>query len=284
MLNHSSSVLASRLFKRFYADAKGVAAMQFAFCAPLLFFVFLNVLAVYDISRANRQAAATVSSIADLATRWKTVDDDRLAALFSAAGALGGTYTDDEHFEFVIASVVNLDCGDDVDDPSVEWVSSSQDGEGYGLDTDDLDTLDIPYINDGEGIVIMLAEGAYEPAMSLKNIGKFSANESHTVPNIEELAIRRPRFVTEITYSGYSGPENECPTADDSGDSDDDDSGSSSGAPDLDDYNDEYFYARQDFIYDVLLHFDGDDDDATDYLIDVFGSWYDVVVWYWYGP
>lgn len=67
---------------------KGIAAIEFAFIAPVFFFILLSVVSLYTQGTAQREVQQTVASVSDLAARYVYMDNQRIVALGATAEAM----------------------------------------------------------------------------------------------------------------------------------------------------------------------------------------------------
>ncbi len=184
------SLTYARRSPRAFRDCEaGASAIEFAFITPVLLTFMLGSLTVFDGTRALRQMNTTAQVVSDLVTRLDTLDDSQREAIFLAADGLLGRYGADAPHNVVITSVANI-LSDDDDDLHVVWSHSKE--EGGELSDDDLDEFSFPQIPDGEGVVLVQVELEYKPvAVGFGLPAKL---------NFADIAIRRPRFVSEVCY------------------------------------------------------------------------------------
>lgn len=77
-----------KLFARFAADAKGVAAIEFAFIAPVLMLLYLGASDVRFAVTLQRKVSQVASDVSDLVTRESDVTKADLDGMFRIADAI----------------------------------------------------------------------------------------------------------------------------------------------------------------------------------------------------
>jgi len=73
-----------RSLRRFWAHAGGVAAVEFAFIAPILIFFYFGVVETCQRLMAQRRVAHATSTIADLITQDTDIGDEEMEQLYEA--------------------------------------------------------------------------------------------------------------------------------------------------------------------------------------------------------
>ncbi len=196
-MRHFQPVLAR--LQRFKRNTRGVAAMQFALIVPGLMLIFLGVVAAFDTARAARQATVAAVTLSDLSTRVLDMDDAQRDAIFVTGNALMSRWTaSPATHSFSITSVINPVEASPSDPEVTEAVIWSQTNvPGNELETSDLAAYDLPPIAEGESMILVEVKGVYDP--------KFATMGLPTNVPIVRTSVRRPRFVTEVTYYDSSG-------------------------------------------------------------------------------
>lgn len=186
----------SRL-SRFRTDEGGIAAVQFAFIAPLFGLIFLGAAASFQSARAARQATTTTVTVADLVTRSNEMDKDRREAVYATSKALMDRWPEDNPYAVSITSIVNPEesAGDPEVDKEVVWSVANR--VGYRVETDDLGEYKLPDIAEGDSVILVHLQGAFLP--------DFVGFGFPTPINIDRQAVRRPRFVSEVPYEEEDG-------------------------------------------------------------------------------
>ena len=189
---------AGRAAERFAADARGSSTVEFAFIAPVFLTFMMVCIVVFDAARAVRQVGLAAQTVSDLATRVDEMDDARRDAMFATAASILGKYAGSSPFNVVISSIVN-DLGDGDDEIRVVWSEAKV--AGQELEDEDLDDLALPTIPEGESVIVVQFDLDYRLAFVVEG---FSPDLK-----FEEVAIRRPRFVSEVCYR-ISSDEDLC--------------------------------------------------------------------------
>lgn len=187
------------LLRRFAQNTRGVAAMQFALIVPGLVLVFLGVVSAFDTARAARQATVTAVTLSDLTTRVLDMDDSQRDAIFVTGNALMSRWpASPSGHSFSITSVINPVEASPSDPEVTEAVIWSQtDVSGNELETSDLAAYNLPPIAEGESLILVEVKGVYAP--------QFAAMGLPTNIPVRRTSVRRPRFVSEVTYYDSSG-------------------------------------------------------------------------------
>lgn len=75
----------SRRIRRFWAHTGGVAAVEFAFVAPILIFFYFGVVETCQLLMAQRRVAHAASTMADLITQDTDIENEEMEQLYEAA-------------------------------------------------------------------------------------------------------------------------------------------------------------------------------------------------------
>lgn len=174
-------------------DESGVVAMEFAFIAPVLIFMFFGAISIYDTMRAARQASQTTLILSDLATRTLDMSDDKRDALFITANSLMSSWDANGTYSISVTSVINPkeEAGDEDVDAEVSWSEATS--ETAKIKDADLAKFDLPTIIEGDSLVLVEIKGDYSPIFAMLGI--------ETSYSIERSSVRRPRFVSELIYA-----------------------------------------------------------------------------------
>ena len=78
----------TRPLNRFASDRRGVAAVEFAFVAPILIVFYLGMAETCQLLKAKRRVDHTSAAIADLVTQEQAVDVAKLANLKKISGTI----------------------------------------------------------------------------------------------------------------------------------------------------------------------------------------------------
>ena len=83
---------ATRLLRRAGADRRGVAAIEFAFIAPLLLTMYFVTMEIAPAIDANKKVGRSASMIADLVTQQQTISKSEVEAIMSIGEATLNPY------------------------------------------------------------------------------------------------------------------------------------------------------------------------------------------------
>lgn len=75
-------------FRRYLADRRGLAALEFALIAPMMVVTLFGSIEVTELLACSRRAENTTASVADVISRDTEITDDEMDDLWAAATAL----------------------------------------------------------------------------------------------------------------------------------------------------------------------------------------------------
>lgn len=182
---HRGLKKASRIWRR----EDGVSVIEFALIFPVLLAGFIGTVGVFDAMRASRLMTQAATTVVDLVTRQTEMDDETFDQLIMTAEAIVGTYAINSDFEVVMTSVINPLDPEDADDLEVSWSESTNDD--LALETEDLAALNLPSLAEGDTLVMVSVSAGYTPTYATGYIQPI---------DMRYTAIRRPRFVQQLTY------------------------------------------------------------------------------------
>ena len=78
----------TRAYRTLKRAQAGVAAIEFAFIAPVFFLILTSVISIYAQGTAQREVQQTTAALSDVASRYVFMDDERVTALGASAEAL----------------------------------------------------------------------------------------------------------------------------------------------------------------------------------------------------
>lgn len=176
---------------RLFRKAKdGVAAIEFALIAPIMFGVYVGVVEISIAVKQFNRTASTASVVGDLFSRAVEVDSDQIGDIMTAGLAVMGANRDDISNERL--SIELLSYGVDVND-NVELLGTARFGRPLG-DPYDVSAIPAPLLNVNSGIVIARIEYRYEP-ITTQYFGALDMKETFFI---------KPRSSPTITFSGDS--------------------------------------------------------------------------------
>jgi len=85
--------IAQRAAARFGRDRRGVAAVEFAFIAPLLILIYFSVAELCQAMLAARKVQHAASAVGDLVTQVGTITPSQLSDVYSAASSILAPYS-----------------------------------------------------------------------------------------------------------------------------------------------------------------------------------------------
>ncbi len=179
----------SARLRAFPTAVGGMSSVEFAFILPVFIAFMMGSAIIFDGARALRQVSTAAATVSDLATRLETMDDGMRDSIFTTAEALMGSYADNSVYNIIITSVAN-ELGDGVDTLEVVWSEAKI--AGTARNDADLGNYSFPEIPDGESLVMVEIDLTYTPVFNAKGMASSIL--------LDEVAMRRPRFVNEVCY------------------------------------------------------------------------------------
>ena len=168
------------IFKRFWSDCRGIAAVEFALTAPLMCVVLLGVAELNNYMTAARKTAAAAFTAADLVAQETDITSSELSELLQASRKVIHPLSDSN----ITIGVSSVRYDDTTGNPSVDWT-----GNYNGGSVSNATTLATGMGSAGESVIIVTATYSYTPLFSLIMSG------THT---LEETAITRPRYIDYV--------------------------------------------------------------------------------------
>jgi len=178
------------LVTRFRDEVQGVAAIEFAFLAPLMLLMYVGTIEISNAMSANRKLSRVSSTVGDLITQAECFTDATLTDIMKI--------TDDIMFPYqntlsIQISGVSIDNGI----AEVEW------SKAYGGATPAANgspyTVPTKIKIDGNFLVAAKINMAYHPAVGWLNYEtNTSLSKDTTAINMEEEMFLRPRIGNEI--------------------------------------------------------------------------------------
>lgn len=181
---------ATRIAHRFGRDTAGLAALEFAFIAPVMVLLFFAIIELSDALSASRRTALAVNTLADLASQEVELDNTDIADLFIGVGNIIDTGQID--VEFRLVSVVRDNSDGTI---KVDWSRDSNNGTPYAEDSPFEGLSDDTLLDDSSSL--MVAEVTYLYSSSLTQF----VVEALT---FEKQATRWPRRSFSVAYCDAS--------------------------------------------------------------------------------
>ena len=116
-------------FRRFRADRRGVAAVEFVFIAPICIVMLAGLFEGSNLYEAARKTNAAAHTLGDLVARTRSVDVNDLEDVFAVTNAIMAPFDTDKVTMMVTAVSI-----DEKGKGTVVW-SRKRDGEGLAKDS-----------------------------------------------------------------------------------------------------------------------------------------------------
>lgn len=190
------------LLPRFGRDRRGVAAVEFAFIAPVLVLLYAGVAELCTVMMADRRASHADSAIGDLASQTDKLNDAQVADIFSAATTILSPF-DTAPLQLRLTSVT-ISAGKV---PKVEWsaVKSSSQGDLRKLNCNEAAPNFPPELTATAGDNVLMAEAVYNYTlpMSFGHTGELKFKPRY---------FMRPRTAAKVArYENASATPVACP-------------------------------------------------------------------------
>ncbi|MEL6361014.1 MAG: TadE/TadG family type IV pilus assembly protein [Pseudomonadota bacterium] len=180
------------LAQRFGADRSGLAALEFAFIAPIMIVLFFGVIEGSDALSASRRASLAVNTLADLVAQETEIGKDDLDDLFDGVEDIistGSPITD-----FRIVSLVYDAVQDKI---LVDWSLDSSGATPYAKDTEYTGAISSNLLDDTSSIIVGELTYNYKSTISKYVFSDYTMNKT---------ATRWPRRSLSVTYCGATCP------------------------------------------------------------------------------
>ncbi len=194
-----------RTLKRLLADKRGVAAVEFAFIAPLLFIMYFLTLEVSLAIESNKKVGRIGSMVADLITQQQTVTPSTVDAIMKIGGAILQPYGRSQPEITVTAITISPDPGSTT---TVTWSRKMQNGTfsadaAKGSVTTVPASLNIP----GTFLIQVTSELPYRPIITWSASQKeaLSLEAAFDVINMGETYYLRPRMSKTVPCTTCPG-------------------------------------------------------------------------------
>lgn len=181
----------NRLLSDFAAARAGLAAVEFAFIAPVMILLFFGMLEGSSAYSTNRRVVLASNTLADLVAQETSITKANLEDLFT--GMEDVIDTDDIDVTFRVVSVV-LD--PDTDEVKVHWSLASDGSTPYPAGSTYTGDVDAALLGDASSLIVAETSYDYSSPISQKVIGAFTMNKS---------ATRWPRMSAKVQYCVVAG-------------------------------------------------------------------------------
>jgi len=186
---------ASYLAMRFRDEVKAVAAVEFAFLAPLMLLLYVGTIEISSAVSANRKLSRAASTLGDLLTQVECVSDATLADMVHIIDDI--MYPYDNTVSISIAGILVDD-----DDVTVEW--------SRAFSTAPV-AVGSPYVipdkikTDGNFLIAVRMNMSYYPAVGWFSSPKAGVLEKdNSAIHMDEEMFLRPRIGAEVRVQSSS--------------------------------------------------------------------------------
>jgi len=176
---------------RFASNRSGLAAVEFAFIAPIMILLFFGVLEASSAYSVNRKVVLASNTLADLVAQETSITKSSLEDLF--VGMEDVIDPRDINVTFRVVSVA-LDTA--TGEVKVRWSLDSSGGTPYATGSVYPGSLDAALLDDASSLIVAETSYDYASPISQKVIGPISMNKA---------ATRWPRLSSRVQYCVVAG-------------------------------------------------------------------------------
>ena len=174
------------IFSAFLARRDGLAAVEFAFIAPIMILLFFGVVEGSSAYSASRKVLLSANTLADLVAQEASVTKDNLDDLF--VGMEDIIDQRDIDVKFRIVSVV-LDTA--TGEMKVHWSRDSDNGAPYPAGSVYAGAIDKTLLDDATSLIVAETQYDYASPISQKVIGPVT---------MKKIATRWPRVTSKVQF------------------------------------------------------------------------------------
>ncbi len=186
---------ASYLVSRFRDEAKGVAAIEFAFLAPLMLLLYVGTIEISSAVSANRKLSRASSTLGDLLTQVECVSDNTLSDMVKIIDDI--MYPYENSVGISIAGILVKGTKAEVQWSRAFGSTAAANGSAY--------TVPSKIKTDGNFLVAVKMDMQYTPTvgwLSSPSAGKLE--KSTAAIDMEEEIFLRPRIGSQMTVQSGS--------------------------------------------------------------------------------
>lgn len=188
-------------FSRLLGDRRGVAALEFAFVAPLLLSLYFVTMEVAQGIEANKKVGRIGSMVADLVTQQQSISRPELEAILQIGGAILQPYNRTQ--PDIVVTAIKLT---DEANPKavVQWSRRMKDGAFMAGPAKNTETSVPESLKIRDTFLIRVSAGLdYRPVITWSAEKKTSMGLAAAFDNIDmqETYFLRPRMTAEIACS-----------------------------------------------------------------------------------
>lgn len=181
---------------RFVRDQDGIAAIEFAFIAPIMLFMYFGMAEVATAISVDRKVSHSANVAGDLTTQSETVSAAEMTEIMTATMmVMGIPSSKQDGVTIEIASYAR-----DTDDNVIERGKATLKGtNGIDFPTFDAASLDTRILSDSSGVVVARVNYIYEPLKLRYMTTDF---------NLSEVFMLKPRKSANVDIENPDGSTN----------------------------------------------------------------------------
>lgn len=178
---------------RFISEAKAVAAVEFAFIAPIMLLLFVGTIELSAGVSVNRKLSRLSSTISDLVTQSQNLTGNDIDNIMDVAANVMYPYEDE------VTMVIS---GIEIEDGEAKVTTSCSEPVGSALATGSPYDVPAKIKKDGTFLIVAKVTTTYKPSFGW---AEYSATEGvsfdKTAIPMEEEIFLRPRIGSLVTFS-----------------------------------------------------------------------------------
>lgn len=192
----AKSRLLSLLPSRFVRDEDGIAAIEFAFIAPIMLFMYFGMAEVATAISTDRKISHSANVAGDLATQSEMISKAEMAEIMKATMMVMNI--PDDKLNYVTIEITSYTRTDDDDPTSVVENGKATFKGNAGIDFPNFDAtvLDKAILSSTSGVVVARVNYIYEP-LKLRYMP--------TDFNMSETFMLKPRKSAHVSFDDSGG-------------------------------------------------------------------------------
>lgn len=193
---------------RFARDEDGIAAIEFAFIAPIMLFMYFGMAEIATAISTDRKISHSANVAGDLATQSEMISKTEMAEIMKATMMVMNI--PDEKLDYVTIEITSYTRTDDDDPTSVVENGNATFKGNAGIDFPNFDAtvLDKSILSSTSGVVVARVNYIYE-TLNLRYMP--------TSINISETFMLKPRKSANVGFDASGGSTNYTCTSSGSG-------------------------------------------------------------------
>lgn len=175
---------------RFREEARGVAAVEFAFIAPIMLLLFVGTIELSAGVSVNRKLSRLSSAVSDLVTQSQSLTANDVAAIMDVSAKVMYPYDDQVQ---ILISGITIDSGT----AKVDWSCARNDTKLTAGST----YSDVPskIKKDGTSLVVATVKTSYKPSFGWAQYSEANGlSFDQTAIQMEETIFLRPRIGSAV--------------------------------------------------------------------------------------